>query len=407
MKEHDLSVDETLYTRFSQRNTAFNVVSRSLGEDWHDRQEIRRKALVAEGKAALDETLDHPEDALLYHGLSRGFRAIRTLLGSDLGIASGRSLHLWQERSDTLPGATPRCTDAITLTTAARRVARACGAALVGMAPLDPRWLYAEVAFGSDETGEPAHKEVRVTEDGLPQETNEAFNLPSSLRFVIVIAVPMSRQMIRTAPSLLAEAATSMGYSEATRCAVSLARFIHAIGYRALPSLNDTGLTIPMAVQAGIGEQGRNGLLLSWDHGSCIRLAKVFTDMPLCVDNPTEPRIRSYCETCDECARHCPAQAISRGTPTVRGHNECNNDGVLKWYVNAQKCLRYWIAAGTSCSICIGRCPFTLGRAWWAGVPQWLTRRTRRFNRTLAWLDRRYGSRKRLGSSGYLRIPTR
>jgi len=226
------------------------------------------------------------------------------------------------------------------------------------VAELDMRWVYAGVQCnqgGPDST-------VRPIESNDPEGIDEARALPASMKYVIVVAVPMNLQMISTAPSLLATAATSLGYSRAAFCVLSLAAYVRAIGYQAIPSVNDTALTIPMAVEAGLGELGRNGLLITGEYGPCVRLAKVFTDMPLIVDHPVDFGIQTYCNTCLECARHCAAGAISDGEPSFTGHNECNNDGVLKWYVNAPKCLSYWMASGTDCGACITSCPFSWGK---------------------------------------------
>jgi epoxyqueuosine reductase QueG len=174
------------------------------------------------------------------------------------------------------------------------------------------------------------------------------------------------------------------------------------MGYQAVASLNGTALSIPMAEQAGLGEAGRNGLLITPDRGPCVRLAKVFTDMPALVSSPSDAGIRAYCRTCDACARACPAQAISYGPPTREPRNECNRADVIKWQVDAKRCLRYWISSGTSCSACIAACPFTLGKRWGWGLPQRLIRRTTRLNRVLAWLDRRYERRKHRPSSHFL-----
>ena len=48
------------------------------------------------------------------------------------------------------------------------------------------------------------------------------------------------------------------------------------------------GITIPMAVDAGLGELGRNGLLLTEKYGPRVRLCKVFTDLPLEPDEPID-----------------------------------------------------------------------------------------------------------------------
>ena len=45
--------------------------------------------------------------------------------------------------------------------------------------------------------------------------------------------------------------------------ASSLAHYIRSLGYKAIPSGNDTALSIPNAVEAGLGELGRHGLLIT------------------------------------------------------------------------------------------------------------------------------------------------
>ena len=262
------------------------------------------------------------------------------------------------------------------------------GAHAIGYAALDERWLYAEVHRNHSLPTPPETQPIAITDTPYPRESEAGLEIPASMNRVVAIAVPMDRDLMATAPSLLAEAATSLGYSLAAQVSISLAELIRQMGYNAIPSLNGTGLSIPLAVQAGLGECARNGLLVTPGLGACVRLAKVITDMPLPLAAPVDLGVRRYCATCRACAKACPAQAIAHGEPTPEGHNECNIDGVRKWHVNAKQCLRYWTASGTSCSVCIAVCPFTQGRRWGLGLPQWLIRRTTAFNRPLAWLDR-------------------
>jgi len=76
-------------------------------------------------------------------------------------------------------------------------------------------------------------------------------------------------------------AATGLGYSKMAFVSSLLAQFVRNIGYQALPCGNDTALSIPLAVDAGLGELGRNGLLITPQFGPRVRLCKVFTDLPL------------------------------------------------------------------------------------------------------------------------------
>ena len=36
-------------------------------------------------------------------------------------------------------------------------------------------------------------------------------------------------------------------------------------------------------------------------------------------------------------------------------------DGVLRWKINAEECYRRWRSLGTDCGLCIANCPFTYG----------------------------------------------
>ena len=67
-----------------------------------------------------------------------------------------------------------------------------------------------------------------------------------------------------------------------------LAEFIRILGYKAIPMGNDTSLSIPLAIDAGLGELGRHGLLITPEYGPCVRLCKVFTDLPLEPDKPIQ-----------------------------------------------------------------------------------------------------------------------
>jgi hypothetical protein len=55
--------------------------------------------------------------------------------------------------------------------------------------------------------------------------------------------------LLQTVPSALSEAAAGLGYGWDSVVLLSLAQFLRNAGYKALPSLNDTALAIPYAVQ--------------------------------------------------------------------------------------------------------------------------------------------------------------
>jgi len=130
--------------------------------------------------------------------------------------------------------------------------------------------------------------------------------------------------------------------SELRRAPSMGARFIRGLGYKAIPCGNDTALSIPLAIDAGLGELGRNGLLITPEFGPRVRLSKVFTDLSLVPDEPIEFGVVEFCEKCETCARYCPSQAIIYGERTTQPHNISNNmAGQLKWPVNVDRC--FWL----------------------------------------------------------------
>lgn len=110
-----------------------------------------------------------------------------------------------------------------------------------------------------------------------------------------------------------------------------------------------------VATRAGLGWIGKSGLLITRRHGPRVRLASVFTTMPLPVAVPIES---SECGGCTCCVRACPASAI-KGTPWRTGVPR-------EALVDVQACRRtaerlLWTRTGhrdSVCGICIAVCPF-------------------------------------------------
>lgn len=118
-------------------------------------------------------------------------------------------------------------------------------------------------------------------------------------------------------------------------------------------------LSVPLAIDAGLGELGRNGLLITPEYGPCVRLCKLFTDLPLEPDKPIEFDVTDFCNQCDNCAAACEADAIqSEIEPSFTVACPSNNPGILRWAVNHDKCYSFWIENGGDCSSCIAVCPF-------------------------------------------------
>ncbi len=263
-----------------------------------------------------------------------------------------------------------------------KRVAREVGAADVGIAKVDKRWLYTEKF--SDMSG-----------------TSRPNDITDDLTHVIVTVQPMNQRLLGTVPSALSGAATGLGYTHDALVVLALAQFIRNLGYRAVASMNDSSLAIPMAIEAGLGEYGRHGLLITPGHGPAVRLGKVFTDMPLTADGPRSFGVREFCEQCQRCASSCPAKAIDTGAPSTRIHNISNISGVRKWSVDGEKCFSYWTRQNTDCAICIRVCPFNRDLQRWPGrlwrcTAGWTARHAPRLVSLLLRLDAWRGHGKRL-----------
>ncbi|MEZ5650765.1 MAG: reductive dehalogenase [Burkholderiaceae bacterium] len=252
-----------------------------------------------------------------------------------------------------------------------KRAARLFGAADVGITTTDPRWLYTRKF--SDMSG-----------------TARENDIAADLDRVIVTVQPMDAALLDTVPSALSGTATGLGYSHDALVVLALAQYIRNLGYRAVASMNDSSLCIPTAVQAGLGEYGRHGLLITPGHGPRVRLGKVFTDMPLATDEPVRFGVREFCERCRRCSDGCPAKAIPDGDPSTARHNRSNIIGIRKWSVDGERCFTYWTKQNTDCAICIRVCPFNRdfsrlpARVW-----QWVVRHgVRRWPALTGWLVR-------------------
>ncbi len=247
--------------------------------------------------------------------------------------------------------------------------AKLFGADLVGVCMLNRSWLYSKIYDW--ERGESVDVDTLISED---------------YRYAVVLAVEMDYEALRTAPSV-AGAATGLGYSRMAFVASMVAEFIRCLGYKAIPLGNDVALSIPIAVDAGLGELGRNGLLITPEYGPRVRLCKVLTDLPLKPDEPVDFGVQAFCEVCRKCAEKCPSGAISMGARSEWVDKLSSSRGVLKWPIDPIKCYRFWCANGLDCSICISVCPFNKPNTAVHKAARWFVKHAPPLNRILVWLD--------------------
>jgi reductive dehalogenase len=208
------------------------------------------------------------------------------------------------------------------------------GADEVGIALLNPAYIYTHVGRGHEPWGAP---------------------IENNHKFAIAFDVEMSYSMVEQAPRLAITEETAQRYLQAAEISISLAEHIRELGYPARAHIAGSNYQIvlpPVAYEAGLGELGRHGYLISPRFGSRIRLGAVTTDLPLIPDEPITFGVQDFCDKCLKCATQCPSASIPKaGKTAVRG--------VEKWQLDAESCLHYWRKIGTDCGICMKVCPFS------------------------------------------------
>jgi reductive dehalogenase len=224
------------------------------------------------------------------------------------------------------------------------------GAVSAGIAPMNENYVNLKQA-GKDIVFEPVD---------LPGVTAQRLVIPKKMKWVVAVAIPMDLDLLARAPTALCGGATTLGYSHCTFAVATLAEFIRGLGYQAIPSVNDLAQNVPFALDAGLGELSRLNRLITPRFGPAVRLAKVFTDMPMTCDKPIDFGAVEFCKRCKRCAQACPAGALSLDDqPGFQVRGPWNNPGHKAWFEDCYKCYRYWQQVTTECSICFAACPFT------------------------------------------------
>jgi len=227
------------------------------------------------------------------------------------------------------------------LTARIKRAVKFFGGDIVGITEYDERWLYSYAADAGSRT--------------CDDKPNQDF---TGMKSVIVIGHAMDYDLVRSYPSALASAATGREYSHEAAIVNMVAAFIRGIGFNAVGTSNDTALTIPYAIKAGLGEYGRNQMVITEEFGSRIRFSKIFTDLELAFDQPKRFGVREYCDQCTVCADACPPKALPFGPPAFTTLNRSTVKGVKKWSADCEKCFGFWPKMKIDCAICMRVCPY-------------------------------------------------
>lgn len=218
----------------------------------------------------------------------------------------------------------------------AKGFAKHLGASLVGVCKVDPLCVY---------TNQRTEWERKWVVDGKEQDYPP---------YAIVMTTEMSHTHVHLGPHTPCAAESGNQYANGSYISSVMAQWISNMGYTGIAE--HTGhydvVLPPLAVQAGLGEIGRNGYLITPNLGSRVRLCAVMTDLPLIVDDPIDIGAEEFCENCMKCAHTCPSNSI----PTTE---KTEYNGTMRWKLESESCSAYWNQVGTDCAICMGICPFS------------------------------------------------
>jgi len=218
-----------------------------------------------------------------------------------------------------------------------KKIAFQMGSTLVGIAKLNPDWVY-------------------LTIRGV---SGQAAEVPKHWQYAVVVGTPMAWDATYANPNY----GTSYdGYAKTSIAAYRLASFIRELGYAARPHTPLGGYDLmvpPIVVDAGLGEQGRHSIVITPELGCNFRPAVVTTDLPLEPDKPIDMGVQGFCENCKICAENCPNGAITQGEKVeVRGYR--------RYAVDTAKCQNFWHSnlGNLGCRLCVAVCPFTRKGNW-------------------------------------------
>jgi ferredoxin len=315
--------DDTPKTRVDERDIMF---SRRLLVDGSDRfNEYYERH--PERKALDDAFRSHP-------GLLREGAAYYDPVTSAAANASFRAVAAFHDGLDRekLPTHQEQA-DPIRMTYFIKQWSKKLGVVSVGITELRDYHLYSRTGYG-DRYGEPV-------------ELNH--------KYAIALTVEMDKYLLDRSPRGPTIMESAQQYLNSGAIAVQVAEFIRQLGYSSRAHIDGSYRVVcPLVARdAGLGEIGRMGLLMTPELGPRVRLAVVTADLPLVPDKKTRDyTVIDFCRRCNKCADVCPSRSIS-----FEDRREI--DGVLRWQINSESCFTYWCKAGTDCGRCMSVCPYS------------------------------------------------
>jgi ferredoxin len=215
--------------------------------------------------------------------------------------------------------AAPTAIDPQELTDRLKSEAARLGLSAVGVAPYDEKFTFAEYAG-------------RNAGDRM-----------------VVCVLEQPWEVTQQLPFAATEKAALTTYANLLERMTKLTHWLHAQGFQAhAEDYEGESLYIHYGVQAGLGQLGLNGQLLTPQAGSRCRIAGITTNAPLVFDSPVDYGIEGICDKCQVCVRRCPVGAIPAGRRDYRG--------VVKAKLNTKRCFPI-VTQVAGCAICMKTCP--------------------------------------------------
>ena len=238
-----------------------------------------------------------------------------------------------------------------------KEIARFLGADVVGITHLDQAYVYSHRASGNAAAGE---------------KPGDPIHLPHC--YAICMGFASDYYKLLSNNCRISDTEYGLGNNHTIPTTFMLASYIREMGYPARAHHYGTYEInpIPLAVNAGLGELGRHGMLIHEEYGSRLHLSVVTTDLPLAVDGPVDIGVEDFCKYCMKCARTCPSHSIPFGGKEV--HN-----GVERYRINVETCYKHKLASRGqwySCVICVSSCCYNKPKAWWHTLALWSIKKT-------------------------------
>lgn len=263
----------------------------------------------------------HRDQALMYAAYSLYYDLLSNLdefteKTSFVNICKRTGANAWQ-------GSKLKASDMI------EKAGKALGASQIGFAEVNPLYLY-----------------VRKDKE-----------YPPEMKYVIVILTEWSPEGIKRADTAIGTMANRVQAFREQNAVWGLRNFIRGLGYR------EEVFAAPWpayGVSSGLGEIGRMNRLVSPIYRAAVNVYCLVTDLPLAVDKPIDFGLQEFCKRCKKCAKTCPVGAVSMADePTWKTKGIWNVPGKKVYYENGVLCGEYQFKQDTSCSICLGACPWT------------------------------------------------